>query len=146
MTILRIRKLADRSTGRREKLHDPKTGQPYLYNPDTSGTDPEPWPLAGVEFVGEPPAETIVPMRWVSQGVAEGWIERVGEQIDHQPGGPLNNVWAKTHTFVQASQLVFKTVGGDVTYNVRHNPGKYYDDPGSPSGTRVDWFYRLERA
>ena len=136
MTILRIRKLADKSSGRRETLHNPRTGQSYLYNPDTPGTDPEPWPFVGVEFVDDPPTETMVPTRWVAKGVEEGWIERVGEQIDHQPGGPPGNPWAKTHTFIQAEQLIFKTVHGDVAYNVRGNPGKY-DDLDSPSGTRV---------
>ena len=143
MTVLRIRKLADKSTGRRETLHDQGSGQPYLYNPDTPGTDPEPWPLAGVEFVDEPPTETAVPMRWVNKGVEEDWIERVGEQVDHQPGGPPKNPWAKTHTFIQASQLVFKTVTGDVTYNVRHNPGVYTDEA---ANRRVGWFYGLELA
>lgn len=144
MEILRIRKLADRTTGRREVRYHPRTGEPYLMNPDTPGDDPEPWPLRGVRFEDEPPGESCVPMRYIQRAVTEGWVKLVGEKIIHEPGGSASNPWQVTHTFVQAKKIIFKTVDGDITYRVLANPGKY-DDSNEPSGKRVDWVFHIER-
>lgn len=144
MEMLKIRKLADKSVGERVTRYHPETGEAYLTNPATPGNDPEPWPLAGIKFEGEPPSETSASMRWVLQGVAEGWLELVGEKVMRAPGGPPQNPWSKVHTFHTARAIKFKTVAGAVTYQVTHNPGKY-DDASEPAGTRVDWFYRLRR-
>lgn len=132
---LRLRKLADR------------TGEP-----DKNGT----WPLAGVVIEGQPPKACRVSQSFVMQAKAEGWVEVEGEEIVHRPGGPANNEWAVTHTFVHASVIVFKTTDGDIRYRVSHQPDKYVEggsdrDEVTPEiyaagATRVDWFFDLELA
>lgn len=144
MEILRIRKLADKNGGRRETRYHPRTGEPYLTNPDTPGDEHEPWPLAGVRFEGEPPSEACVPMRYIQRAVADGWVRLIAAKVVHEPGGPKSNSWQVTHTFTQAKKIVFQTVNGDVVYRVVSNPGKY-DDKNEPSGKRVDWFFHIER-
>jgi len=160
MTVLRLRKLADRSTGRRETRWDPETGERYLYDPDTPGFDPEPWPLAGIQFEGEPPTEVNVSTRWVASAIAEGWLEGVNPQPVVRPAGARQHVWNSTqtgrpHVFVHYDALVFKTVDGDVRYAVVHQPDKYVADGTdgdlvtpevyAEGNTRVDWFYGLRR-
>lgn len=142
MAILQLRKLADKSAGVRVTRFDPLTGEKKLVNPETPGDAHEPWPLAGIEFVGEPPAETAISTDMITTGRGEGWLSLVGEDVVHRPGGPGHSPWAVTHTFVTAEQIVFKTVHGDVTYNVTRNPGKYEDE----NGAEVVWFYSLELA
>lgn len=141
--MLVIRKLADKSTGTRVQMYDPITGEKRLVNPETPGTTHEPWPLAGIQIEGEIPSNPCPAMDWVARAVAEGWIELENEGVEHAPGGPENNQWAVTHTFVTADAITIKTVDGDVRYRVVQNPGKY-DDENEPSGKRVDWSYHLE--
>lgn len=144
MEVLRIRKLADKSVGRREVTHDRETGEPHLYDPDTPGYDHEPWPLAGIKIEGDAPALTRVPMKFVDTARAEGWIRLEGEKITHAPAGPPGRPWSRTHTFITGDRVVIVTVDGDVVYDVTHNPGKY-DDPNEMSGKRVDYFFELRR-
>jgi hypothetical protein len=169
---LRIRKLADRSSGSRETRYDPTTGQKYLHNPATGGA--EPWPLAGIQLDGadgsEGPPQTIgISTTVVDNGRAEGWITVEGENVVHRPGGPPGNLWAVTHTFRQVDTLIFHTVDGDVRYRVTHQPDKYAvvdrvtanddkrlvreeidpdaevtDEIYAAGDTRVDWFYVAE--
>lgn len=142
MAILQIRKLADKTEGTRVVRFDPATGEKKLVNPETPGDAHEAWPLAGIEFIGEVPTETALSTDMVTTGRGEGWLELVGEDVVHKPGGPSHSPWAVTHTFVTAEQIVFKTVHGDVTYNVTKNPGKYENE----RGAEVIWFYQLELA
>lgn len=163
MPVLQVRKLADHSTERRVKRFDPVTGAPILVNPATSDpNDPakagewrhEPWPLAGVEVVGEPPKECRVPTTWVLMGRREGWIELEGEQVVHRPGGPPDEPWRVTHTFVQGDVLVLKCVDGDVRYRITRQPDKYVEggkdtdevteEVYAAGETQVDWFYNLK--
>jgi hypothetical protein len=144
MGMLVFRKLADRSVGERVRRYHPVTGQAYLSDP--ASHDPEvhsPWPLAGVR-IDDPPQQTTVSARKVAEGVAQGWVELVDVQLVHAPGGPAEDQWRVTHTFQQASHIIFHTVDGDVRYRVVGQPGKH-EDPAQPSGFRVDWFYALER-
>lgn len=148
MTVegLLIRKLADTSQGRRLRRYNAWTGEAFLVDPDADGFDdqdprtwePRPWPLAGVEFEGGPPAETKVSARFVATGRAEGWLEVDGEEIVHAPGGPEGDPWRSTHTFVELDRIIFKTVGdGDVAYRVTRQPGRHGDE--------IHWSYKMER-
>lgn len=140
MSILTIHKVADKSQGTRIIRFDPETGNKKLVNPETPGDGHEPWPLEGIE-IKDPPTETGVSTAIVATGRAEGWLELVGESVEHRSGGPDHNPWAVTHTFVTAEKLVFKTLNGDVVYQVTRNPGKYGTADGS---TEVFWDYQLE--
>lgn len=150
--MLRIHKLADKTTGVRVPQVHPMTGETALINPETGAA--EPWPLAGVRIVGDPAPAGKLPARWVNRGVAEGWLSLVNPRPVHRPGGPDGNRWATTHTFIHADAVVVHTTDGDVTYRVTHQPDKYVDgdDPAEPvtdeiyaaGGTRVDWFYGVE--
>jgi len=163
----RLRKLADKTSEQRNKVYDPETGEKKLVNPATPGDDHEAWPLAGVEFVGEPPARATVSTKVVLAGWDEGWIELENSRPEHRPGGPAGaRQWKVTHTFIHADTIVVKTVHGDVRYTVVHQPDKYVVvdrvehrkyteeviDPDAPvtlevyeaGDTRVDNFYKLE--
>lgn len=120
---------------------------------DRSGGGEPPYPFAGLKLLTEP-KRCHLPVQWVAQGAAEGWLEIEGERIEHRPGGPLEDRWRVTHTFVHADAIVLKTVDGDVRYRVLNNPDKYVDsdDPSeavtdehyAAGNTRVDWFYDCE--
>lgn len=141
---LRIRKLADKSEGQRIFRWDPDTGEKTMINPATG--QPEAWPLAGIQFKGDPPAACRVSTTKVVEGVSEGWIELDNHDPEVVPAGPVDDPWKPgspiPHVFHKADAITFKTVDGDVRYSVTHQPGKY-DDPDEPSGTRIDWFYDL---
>lgn len=125
---------------------------------DRSGDEPEPgqsWPLAGISIVGdEPPRETTISTKLVRQARREGWLETIGENVVHRPGGPADDEWADTHTFIHLDAIVFHTLDGDVRYRVTKQPDKFVegDDPAAPvtpeiyaeGNTRVDHFYELE--
>lgn len=140
MPVLEVRLLADKSTGTRVTMYDQFTGEKKLVNPETPGSEHEPWPLAGVQLVSDAHQEVSVPMGWVRRGVQSGWLEVRGENVVHKPGGPEGDPWAVTHTFFEADQIVLKTVDGDVVYDVIANPGK--DD----STGEVLWKYDLALA
>jgi hypothetical protein len=151
---LEIRKRADRSSGRRIKMADPDgtTGHTHkLVNPDTPGQDHEPWPLAGVDVIGDPPDECGLSTHFVARGIAEGWIEGEGEEVVHRPGGPASNKWAVTHTFLHYDALLFDFASGVVRYKVVRQPDKYVadgtdkqkvtDEIYADGETQVDTFY-----
>jgi hypothetical protein len=139
MEGLTLRKRADKSGGERALWAD------------EPGAPPGTWPSAGVEIVGDPPAETTLSTRLVAKGIAEGWITASGERVVHRPGGPAANRWAVTHTFMQYDELTVCGVG----YRVAHNPDKYTadgdddtpvtDEAYEAGGTRVDSFYHLAK-
>lgn len=133
MSMLTIRKLADKSEGVRIPRYDPTTGEKYLVDPNTGVAGG--WPLAGVRIEGETPRETTLSTDFVANGRNEGWIAVDGERVEHASGGPEGNPWAITHTFVCYDTITVKTVDGDVVYRVTQNPGK---DEGE-----VRWFYKL---
>ncbi|HEY4612511.1 MAG TPA: hypothetical protein VII11_05975, partial [Bacteroidota bacterium] len=125
---LRIRKLADKSSGERVKRFDPVTGESYLVDPnkydlnDSSTHVSEPWPFLGVVPEGDLPKRTAVSTSFVNKGVAEGFITLEGREVVHRPGGPVDDPWRVTHTFVQADAVVFHFMDGDVRYRVVNQP------------------------
>jgi hypothetical protein len=141
---LSVKKLADKTDGERVTRFDPETGQP------------KPWPFAGLEIIGDPPERTQVASKFVTRGQAEGWIEVINPRMVHRPGGPPEEPWRVTHTFMQADAIVFKCVEGDVRYEVVHQPDKYDDQKDSDDETlvtdesyaagqtRIDWFFELK--
>jgi hypothetical protein len=166
---LAVRKLADRSEGERlvrflarnvqvdedgNALIDPSQVERILFNPATPELEHEPWPLAGLEVDGEPPARTRVGTRWVDGLAAEGLVTFENERVVHKPGGPPSSPWRVTHTFRHADAIVFKTVNGELRYRVTRQPDKYDGGPENGTGkpteaagdpeTSVDWFYDLE--
>lgn len=155
MQMLVVRKLADTSQGERVARFDPDTGEKKLVNPLTPGDDHEPWPLAGVEFVGDPPKETTVSTGWVDAGRIDGWIVMEGQRPVVRPGGPSEDPYRVDpdkgipHTFIHADTIVVKTVQGDVRYRVTRNPDKWHDGPegtdavGDPNAV-VEHYYTLE--
>lgn len=142
MGVLVIRKLADRSQGTRVVRYDPVTGEKFLFNPETDRA--ESWPLLGVDFDGEAPEECSVSTGYIANAVNEGWVVGEGQKLVHASGGPPEDEWARTHTFVNYSSLTFKTVSGDVKYEVVGQPGKHEDSEES-SGYRFDTVYKLKK-
>ncbi len=160
MGMLQVRLLADRTVGERVERFDPETGERKLINPATPGDDHEPWPLLGLEVVGEAPATCNPPTSWVERGVREGWLVLEGARPVVRPGGPPDDPMRRDperaipHLFMHADVVVLKTVDGDVRYRVVRQPDKYVDD--SPDdelmtdehyaagNSRIDWFYGLE--
>lgn len=148
-TALTVRKLAGADDLAREVRFHPQTGEKYFANPITG--EARPLPLAGVTFAdpstGEPidaPALIVVPHHYADR---EDWIELVNPQPIHKPGGPADNPWRQSHTFLHVDELVFHMVDGDYRYRVVHQPDKYDDETGEPTDnagdptTHVDWFY-----
>jgi hypothetical protein len=159
--ILELRRLADKSEGRREPRYDTVTGDRKLVNPDTPGEDHEPWPTLGITIINPdgPPEYTSIDTEYANQLVADGLLARQGERIAVRPAGPFNAPWSKQpHVFVHADSLVFKDhERGDVTYRVVRQPDKYvaagYDNvvedysdltADDLSNTVVQHFYSLQ--
>lgn len=143
--MLRLRRLADRTSGERVHRYHPVTGSRVLVRPETlaqpdfsyDSMEAEPWPLLGVDVEGEAPRLTSISTSLVSQGKNEGWISSTNDRVVHKSGGPPSDPWAKTHTFLHSDVMTFHFQSGDVSYRVIHQPDKYVDS--------VDWFYQLER-
>jgi hypothetical protein len=127
----RVRKLADKSSGKRVKKFDPETGESYLADPETwVKDDPSthvatPWPSLGYVIEGELPKRTALNTGFVNRAVAEGWAELENRRVEHRPGGPEDDPWKVTHTFVQGDSITFHFADGDVKYNITKNPDKY---------------------
>ncbi|HLE99647.1 MAG TPA: hypothetical protein VI540_07085 [Gaiellaceae bacterium] len=152
---LRVRKLADRSSGERVTRYDPESGQAYQADPSTwRRDDPEtwvetPWPFAGL-VVEEAPKTCEIPTSFVARGLAEGWLTLEGHRMVHRSGGPPEAPWSVTHTFMHGEAIVLHTLSGDVRYRITANPDKW---PASKNerdegfGGDVRWFYevKLER-
>lgn len=167
---LRIRKVADKSTGVRVKRYDPETGEPRLVNPAAPGDDHEPWPLAGI-VLEDAPERTRLATRLAVELAGLGVLTLEGQRAVVRPAGPTQDQLISTHTgqphvFVHADALVFHTLDGDVRYRVTHQPDKYADGQAANDGpidgdydddtpvtvdlyaagaTRVDHFYGLEK-
>lgn len=123
-TSLEIRKLADYSDGERVERFHPESGAKFLADPDT--LEPRPWPLAGVALINETlPRHTRMSTNVVKRGQAEGWLELRGMTLAHRPGGPPEDPWRITHTFVQAEEIVINTITGPVVYRVTRQPDKF---------------------
>lgn len=160
MSTLTIRKLADKTAQQRVTRFDPVTGEKKLVNPNTPGDDHEPWPLLGVQIVGEAPTRARLSTTLVAQGVAEGWLTGVGGSPVVRPAGRTPTEWNSTHTraphiFMHYDELVIKTIDGQhVRYRVTHQPDKYVADGTDDAevtaehyaagNTRVDHFYDVE--
>lgn len=136
MAGLTIRKLAVYDGSARVKGFHPLTGESTLIDPETN--EVKPWPLLGVTSVGPMPEKVNLSQSFVAKAVAEGWAVREEESVAHAPGGPAEEPWRVTHTFVEAVAITFKLVEGEFRYRVVRQPGK---DTASGS---VDWTYELE--
>jgi hypothetical protein len=127
--ILELRRLADKSVGRRVQMFDVDTGEPKLVNPDTPGYDHEPWPTLGITIINSdgPPRLTTISTDYANQLVADGLLERVGERPVIRPAGPHAAPWSSPpHVFIHADTLVFKDhERGPVTYKVTRQPDKF---------------------
>lgn len=148
MEGLVLRKLADRSKGTRLVRYDEQSGQKYLLNPHTNQR--EGWPLLGVriENEGGPPEEIRISTGKVAEGRREGWIEAEGETPVVRSGGPPEDPWRDSHTFIHLDAVTFKTVDGDFRYEVVVNPDKWpkEKDGNAGHGGEVLHFYDLRRA
>lgn len=127
--ILELRRLADKSEGRREVRYDSITGERKLVNPNTPGEDHEPWPTAGITIINPdgPPQFTTISTDYVNQLVSDKLLERKGAKVAVRPAGPFEDPWSvQPHTFLHAEFLVFKDAErGPVTYKVTRQPDKY---------------------
>jgi len=153
MQGFRVRKLADKSSGERVKRFNPETGDSYLADPATwDKDDPSthvatPWPSLGVVIEGELPEKTALNTGFVNKAVAEGWAELYNRRVVHRPGGPEDDPWKVTHTFVQADSITFHFADGDVSYNIVKNPDKYPESKNEFDegfGGEVKWEYVCE--
>jgi hypothetical protein len=165
---LRIRKLRKEDGKPRIPGYDPFTGERTLMHPETLA--PLPYEMEGVEVEGELPERFTVPVKLLWKWRGEGWVtlDPPDGRPVHRPGGPPDNPWAITHTFVHVDQATFDFLSGPVTARVAHQPDKYADhseatypdqiepfkaDDDTPvtadvynaGATRVDWFYTFER-
>jgi hypothetical protein len=149
-TILRVRKLADRSVERLRRV-DPESGDTYLINPDTGAR--EGYPLAGVRFEDGPPAKTSVSQNWLLSAEGEGWAELFAKQTVMRTQGPPDAPVSPDnppHVFVQASEVLFHTVDGDFRYTVTRSPDKWPDEKDEEAelepgfGGEVSWIFELE--
>ena len=95
-----------------------------------------PRPLLGIELV-DAPARIRVSTTKIAEGLAEGWIDASDPGVEHASGGPPEDPWRVTHTFLTYSKFVFKCLVSPVTYKVVGQPGK--DEQG------VRWYYECER-
>lgn len=150
---LTIRKLADRSVGERVKRFDPETGQGYLADPATWDRSDEstwvenPWPTLGIAIEGDAPKHAKIPTSFVDRGLAEGWLSAQSPTAVHRPGGPPEQPWRVTHTFLHAQKLTLHTVDGDVHYRVVDQPDKWpaeKNDRDEGFGGDVRWYYVVE--
>lgn len=149
----RIRKLANTSSGSREKRYDPVTGEAYLVDPDSwelndrSTWVPSPWPSLGVVAEGELPKKTVLNTGFVQKALAENFAEMENRSIVHRPGGPEEDPWRVTHSFVQADSITFHFSDQDVKYKVLENPDKYpakKNEFDEGFGGDVRWHYVVE--
>lgn len=155
ITPLHIRKHADRSEGERVARFHPVTGERMLVKPETVASEDfdyekmeaEPWPLAGITLEhDEPPARTRVPTRWIMGLKSLGLVALENEEVVHRSGGPPENPWGFTHTFVHADAIIFKTLDGDIRYRVTEQPDKWPEDKDGTAGFggEVNYYYDLE--
>jgi hypothetical protein len=167
MEALTLQKLADKDSVERVPRFNPETGAKYMIDP--SSGEPASWPMAGLTAIGGWPRRTRVPVKTITRGLAEGWAELRNTMLVHRPGGPPEEPWRVTHTFVQAEEIVFHAVHGDVVYRVTLQPDKYAarqakvlsaekglilpiierdkkvtNDIYAAADTEVAWFYELE--
>ena len=156
----RARIHADRTDGERVKRYDPETGEGYLADPSTWRRDDpatwveKPWPATAIELIDGAPASAQTTLQWIRKRQAEGLVVVEGERPEHRPGGPPDDLWRVTHTFIHIDALVLKTTDGDVRYRVVRQPDKYVaggadEDLVTPDiyaagETDVAWFYLLE--
>ena len=106
---------------------------------DKTGPEPpagEPWPLAGVELVGEAPKSHNFADTFVARAMQDGYLEFEEMSIAATEGYGRNPV-------VTGTAIVLHLAGGDLIYEVGEHPGRY-DDAGEPSGKRVTHEYRCK--
>jgi hypothetical protein len=161
MANFAIRKLADRES-ERVKLFDPLTGEVALYTSKDAetlvpllqealtkaGVSPTPRPLRGVQIEDKPPKRAKLPTGFVANGISEGWIEAEGEgELVVRSSGPRENPFGPApHTFIHYDALIFKTVDGDVRYEVVENPDKWPEEKDGVAGFggEVRHFYEVK--
>lgn len=153
-----VRNLADRTDDDIPRVSGkhPVTGEKTLLNAETGAVAP--WPSAGMCFASkygrpaEPPTHTKVSMQWAQKAEAEGWAKLINPRPIHRPGGPADDPWRVTHTFIHADALEFYMVdpknefeSRTYRFTVIGQPDKR-EDPNQPgSGVMiVEWTYELE--
>lgn len=100
-------------------------------------------------FVADPPARAIIPTSTIEAAKREGWATTSGDNVKTAPGGPADDPWRVTHTFVQTARITFQTIHGPLVYVVTRQPDKY-DAAGKPTQqtgdptTSVEWSYLTE--
>lgn len=156
---LQVRKLADQ-TVERVKMFDPFTGEVILLEPDEAAAlrsklapvmadvTPSPRPFLGLRIEGRTPKRTRVGSSFVAKGISEGWIEGEGEALVVRTAGPRENPFGpRPHAFRHFTYLTFKTVDGDVRYEVVENPDKWpaEKDGEAGFGGEVRDVYLLQR-
>lgn len=140
----------------RKYAREPKDHAELVFHA-TTGTRP----LGGVRFTERhsprtsdlagkpvgPPPHIRVPMDYAQR---ESWIQLVNPQAVVKPGGPADDPYRLTHTFLHADALVLHTETGDFRYRVVRQPDKYsgvIEDGGEPTDATGDpraevrWFY-----
>jgi hypothetical protein len=165
---LTIRKLRREDGKPRIPGWDPLTGEKTLIDPTT--LRPSPYELEGVEPEGEVPDRFTVPMKLLQAWRAEGWVscEPPEGRVVHRPGGPPEDPWRITHTFLHYDRVTLGFLSDPIAATVTHQPDKYADhseatypdqleafdadddtsvtsDIYAAGATRIDWFYTLER-
>lgn len=102
---LTLRKIADKNGPEPPRnLPDPEGRFPrpdLLMTGGRVGDLLEPWPLAGVELVGDPPAVHRFKPQWLLAAVTQGWAS------------------------LAQGRITLHTVGGDVAWRIVREPGAY---------------------
>ena len=101
-----------------------------------------PFPRIGVMLESAPKLAAI-PTKVVQRAMSEQYATLVGSRPVNYPGGPAEDPWRKVHTFIEADQIVFHTVDGDVVYDVTKQPGK--SGEAGDSAAVVNHFYEADR-
>lgn len=126
--VLKVRKLADKSQGKRVKRYSPNTGQMVgLLNPETGKL--QPWPSLGYMLnMPEAPKRFAVTQRKLMQWKSEGFVSVEGFRVVNAPSGPAHEPFkTPPHVFYNADAVTLNFAGQDpVRYKVIQQPGKYF--------------------
>lgn len=126
--MLTLRKRADRSKGERVVRFDEETGERKLVNPATPGTDHEPWPLAGVELVGDAPKQHNFADSFVARALRDGYLEFKNPRAEVTE---VDGVQYSRNPVVTGDEIVLNLATGKLRYRVVEPPGRYRDKDGS---------------
>lgn len=146
--MLQLRKLADRSgpePARNKATGVDDDGNPILENPRLAhGALLEPWPLAGVELIGDPPTEHNFADTYVARALSDGYLTIENARPHASPVPPGVQPYDRDPVLT-GDEIVIKLVDGDLRYRILECPGKYPDES-EFSGWRVSHEYRCKLA